>query len=89
MISPNPLLLQRSQEVDTFVINEAPGLQGDFWNVSSGEDGLSAPDCMTWGNTFAAIMICVKVSSLHSNAFIAGKLYYPLEIDCRNEYLPR
>ena len=75
MISPNPLARQPSEEADIFMVNGAPGLQGDFWNVSSAEVGLSATDCMTWGNTFAAIMICVKASTVHPNAFIAGKSY--------------
>ena len=71
-VAPYLPLITSSPKADVFIVESEPGLQGDYWNVSLAEDPVTPDHCQTWGVESAAIMICVKTSSLDENNLIAG-----------------
>lgn len=74
MVAPYSTQPTSLLDASAYVVKGAPGLQGDYWNVSANEAPVTSDDCQTWGYSFAAIMICIKSSSLGNNALIAGTI---------------
>ena len=70
-MTPFPGLITNYSEADVMVVQKSSGIQIQYWGLDS-NDQLDERDCKTFGNDYAALLICVASSSVNSDYLIAS-----------------
>ena len=69
-MDPDPGLITNYTEADVLVVQKSSGIQIQYSGLGA-DDQLGARDCRTFGNDYAALMICIA-SSYNSDSLIAS-----------------